>query len=63
MCNIKNYVDFKVLILLFSVSATLAYGYFRLVDVPHYQVRLELHNQIISGTALSPYRYRVLVPS
>lgn len=62
MCNIKNYVDFKVLILLFSVSATLAYGYFRLVDVPHYQVRLELHNQIISGTALSPYRYRVLVP-
>lgn len=45
-----------------SVSAVLAYVYFRLVGSPYLEERLELHKQILQGTAESPYRYRVLVP-
>lgn len=62
MHNFKNNLDSRVLILMLSVSATLAYGYFKLVDIPHYKIRFEFHSQIIAGTALSPYRYRILVP-
>jgi hypothetical protein len=32
------------------------------VDVPEFANRLTLHNQIISGSAVSPFRYRVIVP-
>jgi len=45
-----------------SVSAVLAYIYFRQVGRPYLAERLELHDQILRGTAESPYRYRVLVP-
>ncbi len=51
-----------IIILILSVSAVLAYKYFYSIDKPNYEPRLELHNQIISGVAPSPYRYRVLVP-
>jgi len=55
-------IDFSALILILSVSAVIAYGYFNRVDMPIFESRLELHNQIIAGTAPSPYRYRILVP-
>ncbi len=48
--------------IILSVSAVLAYIYFREVGSPYLKERLELHGQILRGTADSPYRYRVLVP-
>lgn len=51
-----------ILVLIVSVSAVIAYGYFNRVDRPNFEVRLERHNEVVDGTALSPYRYRVLVP-
>jgi hypothetical protein len=48
--------------IILSVSAVLAYIYFRQVGSPYPKERLELHQQILRGTAESPYRYRVLVP-
>jgi hypothetical protein len=58
----KTRIDLIALLLILSVAAVIAYGYFYRVDVPHVEARMELHNQIIAGTAPSPYRYRVLVP-
>ncbi len=60
--DIEKKIDFSALILILSVSAVIAYGYYSRVDRPNYELRLELHNQIIAGTAPSPYRYRILVP-
>lgn len=60
--DIEKRMDLSILILILSVSAVLAYGYFNRVDKPYFEPRLELHNQIIAGTAPSPYRYRILVP-
>jgi hypothetical protein len=60
--DIVKKIDLIALILIFSVSAVIAYGYFSRIDRPNYELRLELHNQIIAGTAPSPYRYRILVP-
>ena len=60
--DIEKSIDFSALILILSVSAVIAYGYFNRVDMPIFESRLELHNQIIAGTAPSPYRYRILVP-
>lgn len=48
--------------MILSVSVVIAYGYFTKVDLVNYKTRLELHNQILEGTAPSPYRYRILVP-
>jgi hypothetical protein len=48
--------------IILSVSAALAYIYFRQVGSPYLEERLELHDRILRGTAESPYRYRVLVP-
>lgn len=62
MRGIEKKIDLSVLILILSVSAVIAYGYFNRVDRPNFESRLELHNQIIAGTAPSPYRYRILVP-
>jgi hypothetical protein len=50
------------LAIILSVSAVLAYVYFRQVGSPYLAERLELHERIVRGTAESPYRYRVLVP-
>lgn len=58
----RNRIDLSVLILILSVSAVVAYGYFTRIDRPNFEPRLELHNHIIAGTAPSPYRYRILVP-
>ena len=45
-----------------SVASVAAYAYMRQVDLPHYEQRLELHKQMVAGTAEAPYRYRILVP-
>ena len=50
------------LAIILSVSSVLAYIYFRQVGSPYLAERIELHGQILRGTAESPYRYRVLVP-
>jgi hypothetical protein len=36
--------------------------YYRLIDLPHLEARMMLHQQICLGEAESPYRYRILVP-
>lgn len=59
---VENNIELSILILILSVSAVIANGYFNKVDKPNFESRYELHNQIIAGTAPSPYRYRVLVP-
>jgi hypothetical protein len=48
--------------IILSVSAVLAYIYFRQVGSPYALERIELHERILGGAAESPYRYRVLVP-
>lgn len=60
--EINKKMDFSAFIIIISVSAVIAYEYFSRVDRPNFESRIELHNQIIAGTAPSPYRYRVLVP-
>jgi hypothetical protein len=48
--------------ILLAVSAVLTYSYFFLVEEPNLRQREKLHMQILSATAVSPYRYRVLAP-
>lgn len=59
---ITAHLDLSTFLLIFSVSAVIAQGYSSLVGQPNLARCLELHNQIIAGTAPSPYRYRILVP-
>jgi len=54
--------DYKIVLLLLSVAAAVAYVYYDRIHRPNLALRLTLHDQIIQGAALSPYRYRVLVP-
>jgi hypothetical protein len=49
--------------MLFSVAGVVAFGYVNLVILPNYGPRLELHDQIVAGTAPAPYQYRILVPA
>lgn len=51
-----------VIIIVITCALTLSFDYYKKVDSPKQRSRLELHNQIIAGTAPSPYQYRVLVP-
>jgi hypothetical protein len=62
MRDLRKNIDLSALVLIISVSAVIAHKYFNEVDMPNFESRLELHNEIISGTAPSPYRYRILVP-
>jgi len=55
-------IDWAALAIILSVSAVLAYGYCRQVGRPYFSDRLIIHDQIMDGTADSPYRYRVLAP-
>jgi hypothetical protein len=48
--------------ILVIISAVLTYNYFFLVEEPNLRQREKLHNQILSSTAVAPYRYRVLAP-
>jgi hypothetical protein len=58
----ESRIGWTTFAIVLSVSAALAYVYFRQVGSPYLQERLELHRQILQGSAESPYRYRVLVP-
>jgi len=64
MAAIRNLskTDIMAIVFIFSVSAVIAYVYFTRVDRPNLEPRIELHSQIIEGTAPPPYRYRILVP-
>jgi hypothetical protein len=48
--------------LVVSVAAVLAYEYFLNVDLPSFTYSSGLHQEILNGTAESPFRYRILVP-
>jgi hypothetical protein len=52
----------KEVILILSVAAVVTYGYLHDNNRQKLGPRLELHDEILSGTASAPYRYRVLVP-
>jgi hypothetical protein len=60
--NIKKREILISFILLISISAVLEYKYFWSIDKPLFDERIEIHKQIIDGSADSPYRYRVLLP-
>jgi hypothetical protein len=60
--NIKKREILISFILLISISAVLEYKYFWSIDKPLFDERIEIHKQIIDGSADSPYRYRVLIP-
>jgi hypothetical protein len=53
---------FLTVALLLSVALALALTHYTVIDRPFLDARFQLHNQIIDGTAISPYRYRVLIP-
>jgi hypothetical protein len=44
------------------LCAVLTYQYVSLIELGTFAERKDLHQQIIAGTAIAPYRYRVLVP-
>jgi hypothetical protein len=44
------------------LALVLAHEYVVRIDLPQLEPRQALHNEILTGTAPSPYRYRVLVP-
>jgi hypothetical protein len=50
------------LAVILSVSAVLAYGYYRTIDRPYVDARRELHEEIVRGEAPEPYRFRILAP-
>jgi len=54
--------EWVIFAIIFSVAAVLAFGYYVHVGRPNLAERIELHSEIIDGTAQSPYRYQVLVP-
>jgi len=58
----KSWKSWVTIGLLLSISLILADQYFLLIEKPTVDVRSQLHQSIIDGTADSPYRYRVLVP-
>lgn len=54
--------SWMVFLILASAALVLAYAYYYITAKPNYDMRLELHQEIISGQAPSPYQYRLLVP-
>jgi len=66
-CTIRLILDVArrekiVILLLLGISIMLSIVHTFTVDFPRSVDRLQLHRQIIEGTAQSPYRYRVLLP-
>lgn len=55
-------LDARILAILFSAAAVLAFSFFHLVEMPNLDSRITVQQSIVDGTAGSPYRYRVLVP-
>lgn len=48
--------------LLLAIALPLSLAHYTFIDRVYLDARMELHAQIINGSAESPYRYRVLVP-
>lgn len=57
-----KFSHWAAMLILLSAAAVLAYNYYYLVSKPYFPKRLILHNQILNGSAPSPYLYRVLIP-
>jgi len=55
-------IDWVSVLLVSSVAMSEAYLLVRMVDLPYLDARMDLHREIMAGTAEAPYRYRVLVP-
>ena len=60
--RLKRRVDLDALVLILSVAAVIAYGYFSRVEKPDYESRQARHSQIVAHTSPAPDRYRILVP-
>lgn len=45
-----------------SIAIMIAWIYLFRIEIPAFTARYELHQEILSGTAGSPYRYRILIP-
>jgi hypothetical protein len=54
--------EWQSLWLILGVAAAVSYYYLFAVGLPMLKERITLHDLILSGCALSPYRYRVLIP-
>lgn len=52
----------SIFLIILSVSLTLTYYYMFQTVIYNVDVVMDEHNAIVSGSALSPYRYRILVP-
>jgi hypothetical protein len=48
--------------MLVSVAAVLAYSHYTHIELPKLESRARLHQQVLDGTSLGPYKYRKLVP-
>lgn len=48
--------------ILLSIAFITAYSYYQRIDLPFLEARRQLQNQILQGSAESPYRYRILAP-
>jgi hypothetical protein len=55
-------LGWQSLLLILGVAAAVSYYYLFAVGLPMLKERITLHDPEISGCALSPYRYRVLIP-
>ncbi|MFI5370371.1 MAG: hypothetical protein ACHQ52_02360 [Candidatus Eisenbacteria bacterium] len=60
--SIKRQFGAVALAVIVSVAAVATYVYVGQIDQPNFEGRLALHRQILDGTAVAPYRYRILVP-
>ncbi|BAJ64957.1 hypothetical membrane protein [Anaerolinea thermophila UNI-1] len=54
--------SFAVGVILLSLALALGYMYYLNIEKNTLDMRLDLHRQIVQGSAPSPYQYRVLVP-
>ncbi len=54
--------EWQSLLLILGVAGAVSYYYLFYIGLPMLKERIILHDLIVSGSALSPYRYRVLMP-
>lgn len=57
--NKKDWIGFFFVV---TISAVLAYNYFLEVDLQLLDYRLQIHNEVLDSSAVTPYRYRILMP-
>lgn len=59
----KNKELIIVFAIIMSLSVVLSYNYFTFIELPNMDSRIALQQQILDGTAVPPYNYRILVPA